>query len=315
MRSLGHVPSVRPYIGYGSTKWVRILARVVVAKPGSTTQEPVHANIRGWRHFLNVPLAHGEVEIELGGAKYRAKADRGGVLDVVLEANMPAGWHSAKITTKESTEPVDAPFYVVADDARIGLISDIDDTVMVTALPRPLLAAWNTFVLNEHARTPTPGMSVFYERVRAAYPDAPFIYLSTGAWNTAPALRRFLTRNMYPRGPLLLTDWGPTPDRVFRSGAEHKRKNLRRLAREFPHIQWILVGDDGQHDEALYGEFSQERPENVRCVAIRQLSASEAVLAGGRSQERFRERQTRVDWLYGADGAELAKAAREGGVI
>ena len=28
----------------------------------------------------------------------------------------------------------------------LALVSDIDDTVMVTALPRPLLAAWNTFV-------------------------------------------------------------------------------------------------------------------------------------------------------------------------
>ena len=32
------------------------------------------------------------------------------------------------------------------------MVSDIDDTVMVTALPRPLLAAWHTFVVNEHAR-------------------------------------------------------------------------------------------------------------------------------------------------------------------
>ena len=27
---------------------------------------------------------------------------------------------------------------------------------------------------------------------------------------------------MYPDGALLLTDWGPTKDRWFRSGQEHK---------------------------------------------------------------------------------------------
>ena len=49
-------------------------------------------------------------------------------------------------------------------------MSDIDDTVMVTALPRPLLAAWHTFVVNEHARATTPGMPVLYERLSSRHP-------------------------------------------------------------------------------------------------------------------------------------------------
>ena len=43
---------------------------------------------------------------------------------------------------------------------------------MVTALPRPLLAAWNTFVLDEHARMAVPGMAVLYERLVTAHPGA-----------------------------------------------------------------------------------------------------------------------------------------------
>ncbi len=96
-----------------------------------------------------------------------------------------------------------------------------------------MLAAWNSFVLTEHARRPVPGMSVLYERVLAQHPGAPTVYLSTGAWNVAPTLQRFLTRNMYPSGTLLLTDWGPTHDRFFRSGQLHKQENLRRLASDF----------------------------------------------------------------------------------
>ena len=99
--------------------------------------------------------------------------------------------------------------FVVDPQTTFGVVSDIDDTVMVTALPRPLLAAWHTFVVNEHARATTPGMPVLYERISSRYPGAPFIYLSTGAWNVAPTLTRFLSRNLYPAGALLLTDWGP----------------------------------------------------------------------------------------------------------
>ena len=203
---------------------------------------------------------------------------------------------------------------IVADDADFGVVSDIDDTVMVTALPRPFLAAWNTFVLNEHARTPTPGMAVLYERIARTAPTAPVLYLSTGAWNVAPTLSRFLSRNLYPAGPKLLTDWGPTPDRWFRSGREHKRTSLERLAEEFPRIKWLLVGDDGQHDEAIYSEFAHRHPENVRAIAIRQLSVGEAVLAGGRSKTGGQPTPG-IPWIYAPDGAGMSAQLEELGII
>ncbi len=90
--------------------------------------------------------------------------------------------------------------FVVAPDIRFGVVSDVDDTVMVTALPRPLLAAWNSFVVNEHARQPVPGMSVLLERLMRAHPGAPLVYLSTGAWNVAPTLARFLRRHLFRPG-------------------------------------------------------------------------------------------------------------------
>ena len=106
-------------------------------------------------------------------------------------------------------------------------------------------------------------MAVLYERLVTAHPGAPVFYLSTGAWNVAPTLTRFLSRHLYPAGPLLLTDWGPTADRWFRSGREHKRATLARLAREFPDVRWLLIGDDGQHDQEIYREFAAAHPENV----------------------------------------------------
>ncbi len=233
-------------------------------------------------------------------------SDRGGVVDVRVAVDLPVGWNTIQLRTDDSPA-VDAQVYVVDASARFGLLSDIDDTVMVTALPRPLLAAWNTFVLDEHARRPVAGMSVLYERLVRAHVGAPVVYLSTGAWNVAPTLGRFLSRNLYPAGALLLTDWGPTHDRLFRSGREHKRDSLERLATEFPRMKWLLVGDDGQHDEELYGEFARTHSENVAAVCIRQLSPGEAVFAGGRSSLDEHGTGTDIPWLYAPDGAGLAE--------
>ncbi|TQL47815.1 phosphatidate phosphatase APP1 [Homoserinimonas aerilata] len=302
-RRRGHTATIIPYTGYGSPGWVRVLCRVLLSKPGTGTR---YKKIRGWRSFTSVPLNDASVIITVNGIEHRVTADRGGVVDTVIDCSLTPGWHSIGIRTEDSEE-VEAPVFVVDPAARFGLVSDVDDTVMVTALPRPLLAAWNTFVLDEHARRPVPGMAVLYERLLQDHPGAPCFYLSTGAWNVAPTLNRFLRRHLYPSGPLLLTDWGPTHDRWFRSGRAHKEETLRRLDAEFPDLRWLLVGDDGQHDEEIYSAFAEEHPGRVQAVAIRQLSTGEAVLAGGRKSDEERSAATAVPWYYAPTGAGLAE--------
>ncbi|MGO1392914.1 App1 family protein [Agrococcus casei] len=297
----GRIPAIIAYPGYGGDGWARVLCRVLLVRHGEENQA-LYEDVRGWRSFTSIALNHVDVTVSHNGESHVVTADRGGVVDAVVPFSLEPGWNTLKVSTSGSA-PVDAPVFVVDPECRIGVISDVDDTVMVTLLPRPMLAAWNAFVLDEHARRPVPGMAVLYERIKNAHPSAPFIYLSTGAWNVAPTLSRFLSRNLYPAGPLLLTDWGPTHDRFFRSGKDHKEQNLARLAEEFPNMRWILVGDDGQHDEQIYGAFAKHHPEHVAAVAIRELSPQEAVLAGGRKSQPHDDGTI---WVWAPNGGGLA---------
>ena len=220
--------------------------------------------------------------------------------------DLSPGWHEIGLSSEGSSIATEKVF-VVDPELRFGIVSDIDDTVMVTALPRPLLAAWHTFVVNEHARATTPGMPVLYERLTSQHAGAPVIYLSTGAWNVAPSLTRFLSRNLYPAGALLLTDWGPTADAWFRSGQLHKRNSLERLAREFPQIKWLLIGDDGQHDPVDLRRLrcastptTWRRSASVSCARARRCWPAAACGSGPRRMV------TDVPWLYAPDGAALA---------
>lgn len=307
-RKRGRIPTVVPFTGYGSSTQVRVLGRALLLRANPKTPAP-GGLVRGWRSFVSVPIRDAEVRVTIGDTEVTLRADRGGVIDIDIPVALEPGWHTAKLSTGNG--PVsEAPIIVVGDEVRTGILSDVDDTVMVTMLPRPFLAAWNTFVLDEHARIPTPGMAVLYEKILSANPGAPVVYLSTGAWNVAPTLRRFLSRNLFPAGPLLLTDWGPTHDRWFRSGTAHKHDNLRRLVREFPNIRWVLVGDDGQHDIDTYSAFAAEFPDHVAAIAIREMTGGEAVLAGGRARHVV---DSPAPIVFGPDGATLgAELARLG---
>jgi phosphatidate phosphatase APP1 len=315
LRRRGWHVEVVPYAGYGAQGWVRIMGRVLLTRLAPRRKRL--AKVRGWRSFTTVPVKYAPVVIAAGGRHHQTHTDRTGTFDCVVEGDLAPGWSSVTVGTPE-TEPAQALVRVVDPAVAFGVLSDIDDTVMVTALPRPLLAAWNTFVLDEHARMAVPGMAVLYERLVNAHPGAPVFYLSTGAWNVAPTLTRFLSRHLYPAGPLLLTDWGPTTDRWFRSGREHKRKTLVRLAEEFPGVRWLLIGDDGQHDEEIYAEFAAAHPENVEGVAIRRLSPAQSVLAGsmpGLAIKSTSEGPAGRPWLYAPDGAGLWRLLRESGIV
>ncbi|MCH8614351.1 App1 family protein [Arsenicicoccus dermatophilus] len=282
------------HTGYGTPDKVRVLGRIKMARPGDpATQEAPEPDAavqdlrgqerdRGWRSFATPPPAvNCPVTVRLGDQVVEARTDRGGYVDVFVEGHgLGAGWHTATIQSPDS-DVAEAPVLVIGAETKYAIVSDIDDTVISTMLPRALIAAWNTFVVHSSARRAVPGMAPLYRELQEVFPGAPVIYLSTGAWNTYSTLTQFLARHKYPLGPLLLTDWGPTNTGWFRSGQEHKRSNLRRLWQEFPDIHWLLIGDDGQHDPKLYSDFAEDHPDVVELIAIRELTPAEQVLSHG----------------------------------
>ena len=317
--SRGWRTRVEPYVGYGAPGWVRVLARTVLSPTGPVDgvadahapQEGPARAVRGWRSLATAQVPGAVVEVHAGSHVHRVTSDRGGYVDTIVDADLEPGWHTVELVVP--TGSVSARVLVVSPDARTGLVSDIDDTVMVTTMPRPLIAAWNTFVLDETARRPVAGMADLYRDLLRQHPDAPVLYLSTGAWNVAPTLGRFLARHDYPAGPLLLTDWGPTNTGWFRSGRQHKLGSLERLMRELPHLRWVLVGDDGQHDPEIYDRVAHDHPDRVRAVAIRQLTPTEHTLASGVPQPlpdareaQRRTPETGVPVVRGEDGVALA---------
>lgn len=311
LQTRGWTPRVVPYVGYGAAGWVRVLARVLLTPPG--TPRSARENGRGWRRFVSTSAAGVPVTIRIGSQTHEVITDRDGYLDLRLAGDLEPGWASATCTVGDA-EPVAAPLRIVGPDTRLGLVSDIDDTVIITMLPRPLLAFRNAFLVRETDRRPVPGMAGLYAEIVKAHPDVFVVYLSTGAWNAAVALTGFLERHGYPRGPLLMTDWGPTTEGWFRSGQAHKRTQLTRLVEELPHLRWLLVGDDGQHDPSLYAEAARTHPEQVLGIAIRQLSLTEQ-LAHGNAIATDTTASVRHPPVLGPDGFVLSRALRARGIV
>lgn len=344
-RNQGWLPRLVPYAGYGSTTQVRILARALMAETnkrsaqfnlnflqhrstsGKNTTHAVRdfAELaittgaeaqRGWRQFFTTQVGFLPVEVEINGKIIHTRTDRNGYIDLMVQNHdFTPGWHEVKITPIQG-ESVTAPVMIVSPDAHTGLVSDIDDTIIVTWLPRATLAIWNSFVKHTNTRQVVLGMSDLYRDLLQNDPHAPVFYLSTGAWNTYSTLLDFIRKYRFPIGPLLMTDWGPTPTGLFRSGQEHKKVQLRNLLIMFPNIDWYLVGDDGQHDPLIYDEIAREHPSRIKTIMLRELNPVEQLLSHGttdaakgvRKDADIERHGTPV--IRGRDGFELAQNSR-----
>ncbi|WP_331715384.1 phosphatase domain-containing protein [Tessaracoccus coleopterorum] len=239
---------------------------------------------RGWRNFMNATEVDATVNVVIGDTRIPVQADRGGYIDVrVRNPGLAPGWHSVRLEGVRGASTM-ADVQVIGHDVSFGIVSDIDDTIITTLLPRPLLAAWNSFVLTEQARQAVPAWPVSTSSSSAPTRGAHHLRVDRVLEHLPddPALHG---TPRHPAGAILFTDWGPTQTGWFRSGPDHKRRCLRELARDLPGIRWLLVGDDGQHDPDLYAEFASLQPEHVRARAIRQLTPGEHTLAHGLPME------------------------------
>ena len=74
-----------------------------------------------------------------------------------------------------------------------------------------------------------------------------------------------------------------------------------------------VIGDDGQHDPKIYGDFARDRPGVVEAIAIRELTPAEQVLSHGIpvSNEEFAPRVQRpVPVVRAPDGYGLVRQLR-----
>ena len=305
----GWQPLIVGYTGYGTTEQVRVFGRVLMHDPDEGKRDTWGK--RGYQQFLTIQVEHHDVSVTIGEKTVTGTTDRNGYIDLLVhDHGLEPGWHTATIEAANA-KAVEVQLLIVDPAAKIGIISDIDDTVLVTWLPRALTAAWNSWAKRPSKRQAVPGMAEFYAQLQQRFPQAPVFYLSTGAWNTFGSLKKFLSHHGFPAGPMLLTDWGPTETGLFRSGQEHKRVQLRNLLIAYPDMQWILIGDDGQHDPLTYGDVANEHPDRIHSVLIRNLSPQEQLLSHGSLSPLAaanEEGDFSIPLIQGANGNAIAAA-------
>lgn len=159
-----------------------------------------------------------------------------------------------------------------------AVISDIDDTVIISKATNIGEKLWLSVSKNAYTRRPFPGVSEFYQLL-TANGEYPVFYVSSSDWNLFDLIRDFLAYRNIPLGPILLKDGHINLKNIWKSGGgnhAHKLEKIEFLLEFFPEQRVLLIGDSGQHDPELYAEIIRRFPDRVEAVYIRKVRQGDA---------------------------------------
>ena len=160
--------------------------------------------------------------------------------------------------------------------ARFGVISDIDDTILHTGVTSFL--KWrvlhNSLFKNAYDRISLEGAPEFYNDLHSGKKgneQNPIFYLSNSPWNLYKYLELFLEINDFPKGPILLRNFRGPFDRSIKPEKPHKQKEILNIINTYPRLKFILIGDSGEHDPAIYTDIAVQYPERIMAIYLRSV--------------------------------------------
>ncbi len=299
----GSTITVHRGYAYGDT--VKLVAKTTESARLPDLEAPAligaaKANIR--RHW-SLALAGVVVRAQLADAVAEGVTDRKGFVPLTLTVpDLAPGWHEVVVSAEGNDNDIVSPMSVSGrvfkphPTAPFAVISDLDDTVIRSGLTEGMAAVRRTLLGDPHTRRAIPGVSSWYRGIsRKGMVDGvepAFFYVSTGSWSFYEMLVQFLQLRGFPRGPLFLTDWGPSDRYLHRSGSLHKKHTIGRLMRAYVDTPFILVGDTGQSDFDAYTEAARHFPGQVALIVLLPVGNEEAdkAVANKANEVRVSER-------------------------
>ena len=282
----GRQPMIVPYIGFGNPHKLWVKGRVL---DESIFREQNSDDSR-WSNFVALyqrlesdEVAGARVRAHFQGQTYETISDRGGYFsfDIVPQQGLPGGAQTVDLELPDSHKPAltSAEVIVTSPNARFGIISDIDDTVLWTNVTNKLNMALMLARSNAHTRKPFKGVAAFYRALKrgaSGNEDNPLFYVSSSPWHLFGPLVEFLRVQGIPLGPLLLRELGMRQVFKLTSHGNHKLEKIELILSYHPDMQFVLIGDSGEQDPEIYTEVVRRHPKQVKVIYIRNVNPDPA---------------------------------------
>jgi phosphatidate phosphatase APP1 len=227
---------------------------------------------------VNVP-----VRVRLRTHEWQTTTDAEGYfrIEATNLATLAPGWHRIQGSAGDATD--EAGLLMVPPQNTRGIISDIDDTVLITEVGSKHRMLINTLLHNPLQRRVVEGVAQLYHKLSAANPvpeATPLFYLSATPRQLHLSLQAILEHNRFPRGVLITKRvTNDATSEPLRDQFAYKTRKIVQILERLPHVNFTLIGDNVERDPDIFESLRSLYPARIIDIWIRRVDKQAALLA------------------------------------
>lgn len=285
-------PKIIPFIGFANHVSVFISGLVVeengLSRPaeGQSRWQNIKAMLK---RYTGNELENIHVKVSYADMIRTVKTDKYGIFRVDFQLNNKTApgntWQIFEVEIEQAVKSfpgskAQGEIMQVIGNPQFGIISDVDDTILISHATQKLMKLRLMFFNNAHTRMPFEGVSAFYRALQEGTDGTynPIFYVSNSEWNLYDLLYEFIEFHRIPKGPLLLREMAIRvlrPWRIREVNRNHKTESIRKILDTYPQMKFILIGDSGQRDPLVYSSITKQNPGRVLAIYIRDAGIDE----------------------------------------
>ncbi len=278
---------IRLYRGYVNDKEIIVFGHVFRTK----APDSFALNTTGLRHARSVirmfrldPISNAKVTFQFRDWEVTSKTTQDGYFRFTLPFtdSLESGWHSYRVRCEVGDTVVEKESELLKPyNSKLGIISDIDDTFLISYSSRFFKKLYVMLFRNVNRRKIFDEVVDHYKALSRAGQDSPeasnaFFYVSSSEWNLYSLITHFAELHDLPKAVIKLKKIKTSLLDFFASGRgnhDHKFIKIKDIMTFYPQLEYVLLGDDSQHDPYLYERVCKHFPTNVRAIYIRQTGS------------------------------------------
>ncbi len=285
-------PILKLYRGYANEQELIVMGHVFrpTSKQEYDFQKKNFKNATSVIRLFRIKTqANADVYLEHNNIKIHTKTLADGYFKfcIPLKDAMAHGWQDYQVSILYKNETlVTKGSYIHPLEGKLGIISDIDDTFLVSHTRNPLKKLYILLFRNVNDRKVFSDVVAHYQALSSAGRSSSlntlaynkdeqnaFFYVSSSEWNLYNFIIKFTELHHLPRAVLLLKDIKTSLTNLFftsHGDHNHKFEKVKHILEFYPHLKYVLLGDDSQQDPFLYETICKIFPVTVKAVYIRQ---------------------------------------------
>ena len=261
------------YHCFGNDRRLIVEGRVLDPREFDTTKKDDGFIKNIWRklgHLINDERKNSEILMQIEEQIFHSKTDDEGYF--AFDVNSSAKEIKLTLKDQNSITTKCKPF-IPSAAKQVGIISDFDDTVVISDVTNKLKLIYQLLFKNYKQRTVIKGMREHFAKILKNSPDKPLFFITGSPNQLHHVVVDFLKYHNFPKFTLMTKKiHGNKSYNPFKQ-QNYKQEQIEELISLYPQISWVLFGDSGEKDEQIYHSIAKKYPDKIKAIYIRNVDS------------------------------------------